>query len=84
MTISVVSGAMSFGSISYETHTALAIAMNRIGGKSNTGEGGENEERYLNEGTQMNARSAIKQVRSQSITSLLLYSPQLILKWSPI
>lgn len=57
-------GAMSFGSISYETHTALAIAMNRIGGKSNTGEGGENPERYLNEGTQMNARSAIKQVAS--------------------
>ena len=36
-----VTGAMSFGSISWETHTSLAIAMNRIGGKSNTGEGGE-------------------------------------------
>ncbi|GAB1607751.1 glutamate synthase [NADH], amyloplastic-like [Argonauta hians] len=57
-------GAMSFGSISYEAHTTLAIAMNRIGGKSNTGEGGEGSDRYLNEGDQMNARSAIKQVAS--------------------
>lgn len=40
-------GAMSFGSISIEAHTTLAIAMNRIGGKSNTGEGGENADRYL-------------------------------------
>ena len=39
-------GAMSFGSISWEAHTTLAIAMNRIGGKSNTGEGGEDEARY--------------------------------------
>lgn len=39
-------GAMSFGSISMEAHTTLAIAMNRIGGKSNTGEGGENANRY--------------------------------------
>ena len=39
-------GAMSFGSISYEAHTTLAIAMNRVGGKSNTGEGGENPDRY--------------------------------------
>lgn len=39
-------GAMSFGSISMEAHTTLAIAMNRIGGKSNTGEGGENADRY--------------------------------------
>lgn len=38
-------GAMSFGSISLEAHTTLAIAMNRIGGKSNTGEGGENADR---------------------------------------
>jgi glutamate synthase domain-containing protein 2 len=37
---------MSFGSISIEAHTTLAIAMNRIGGKSNTGEGGENADRY--------------------------------------
>lgn len=40
-------GAMSFGSISLEAHTTLAITMNRIGGKSNTGEGGENADRYL-------------------------------------
>lgn len=40
-------GAMSFGSISLEAHTTLAISMNRIGGKSNTGEGGENSDRYL-------------------------------------
>lgn len=39
-------GAMSFGSISLEAHSTLAIAMNRIGGKSNTGEGGENADRY--------------------------------------
>ena len=39
-------GAMSFGSISWEAHTTLAIAMNRLGGKSNTGEGGEDEVRY--------------------------------------
>jgi glutamate synthase (NADPH/NADH) large chain len=57
-------GAMSFGSISYEAHTTLAIAMNRIGGKSNTGEGGELAERFkpLPNGDSM--RSAIKQVAS--------------------
>ncbi|MDE2155496.1 MAG: glutamate synthase subunit alpha [Xanthomonadaceae bacterium] len=44
-----VTGAMSLGSISTEAHTALAIAMNRIGGKSNTGEGGEDEARYQDE-----------------------------------
>ena len=57
-------GAMSFGSISYEAHTNLAIAMNRIGGRSNTGEGGELSERYrpLPNGDSM--RSAIKQVAS--------------------
>ncbi len=55
-------GAMSFGSISWEAHTTLAIAMNRLGGKSNTGEGGEDEKRYelLPNGDSM--RSAIKQV----------------------
>lgn len=42
-------GAMSFGSISLEAHQTLAITMNRIGGKSNTGEGGENSDRYLSE-----------------------------------
>ena len=57
-------GAMSFGSISREAHTTLAIAMNKIGGKSNTGEGGEEVDRFtVNEdGTSM--RSAIKQVAS--------------------
>jgi glutamate synthase (NADPH/NADH) large chain len=57
-------GAMSFGSISWEAHTTLAIAMNRIGAKSNTGEGGEDEIRYtpLPNGDSM--RSAIKQVAS--------------------
>ncbi len=39
-------GAMSFGSISYEAHSTLAVAMNRLGGKSNTGEGGENPDRW--------------------------------------
>jgi glutamate synthase (NADPH/NADH) large chain len=57
-------GAMSFGSISHEAHSTLAIAMNRIGGKSNTGEGGEDEMRFekLQNGDSM--RSAIKQVAS--------------------
>ncbi len=57
-------GAMSFGSISHEAHSTMAIAMNRIGGKSNTGEGGEDEMRYklLPNGDSM--RSAIKQVAS--------------------
>ncbi|MCF2443619.1 glutamate synthase large subunit [Dyadobacter sp. CY345] len=57
-------GAMSFGSISWEAHTTLAIAMNRIGGKSNSGEGGEDELRYkkLANGDSMN--SQIKQVAS--------------------
>ncbi|XP_043577717.1 glutamate synthase [NADH] isoform X1 [Bombus pyrosoma] len=57
-------GAMSFGSISIEAHTTLAIAMNRIGGKSNTGEGGENADRYLNQDPEFNKRSSIKQVAS--------------------
>lgn len=57
-------GAMSFGSISLEAHTTLAVAMNRIGGKSNTGEGGENADRYLNQDPEFNKRSAIKQVAS--------------------
>lgn len=67
-------GAMSFGSISWEAHTTLAIAMNRLGGKSNTGEGGEDEQRYnpLPNGDSM--RSAIKQVASArfGVTSLYL------------
>jgi len=67
-------GAMSFGSVSWEAHTTLAIAMNRLGGKSNTGEGGEDEIRYtpLPNGDSM--RSAIKQVASArfGVTSLYL------------
>ena len=59
-------GAMSFGSISREAHTTLAVAMNRIGGKSNTGEGGEEPDRYLPlpDGSMNPERSAIKQVAS--------------------
>src|SRR5207302_411548 len=52
-------GAMSLGSLSREAHETLAVAMNRIGGRSNTGEGGEDTERYLDE-----RRSKIKQVAS--------------------
>ncbi len=59
-------GAMSFGSISYEAHSNLARAMNALGGKSNTGEGGEEPERYLPlpDGSRNPERSAIKQVAS--------------------
>jgi glutamate synthase (NADPH/NADH) large chain len=57
-------GAMSFGSISREAHTTLARAMNRIGGKSNTGEGGEEPDRYLPMANGDSMRSAIKQVAS--------------------
>ncbi|HUS63285.1 MAG TPA: glutamate synthase large subunit [Kofleriaceae bacterium] len=57
-------GAMSFGSISAEAHETLAIAMNRIGGKSNSGEGGEEERRYLPDDNGDLRRSAIKQVAS--------------------
>lgn len=57
-------GAMSFGSISHEAHSTLAIAMNRIGAKSNTGEGGEDELRYVIAENGDNMRSAIKQVAS--------------------
>ncbi|WP_421873844.1 glutamate synthase large subunit [Pararhizobium sp.] len=59
-------GAMSFGSISREAHTTLAIAMNSIGGKSNTGEGGEEADRYLPlyNGSRNPERSAIKQIAS--------------------
>ncbi|MFM8646195.1 MAG: glutamate synthase large subunit, partial [Methylocystis sp.] len=57
-------GAMSFGSISREAHTTLAVAMNRIGGKSNTGEGGEEPERFKPEPNGDFKRSAIKQVAS--------------------
>jgi glutamate synthase (NADPH/NADH) large chain len=57
-------GAMSYGSISAEAHETLAIAMNRIGGKSNTGEGGEDAERYVPLDNGDSKRSAIKQVAS--------------------
>jgi glutamate synthase (ferredoxin) len=72
-------GAMSYGSISQEAHESLAIAMNRIGGKSNTGEGGEDPERYTwtnDKGDSKN--SAIKQVASGrfGVTSLYLSKAQ--------
>ena len=57
-------GAMSFGSISREAHTTLAIAMNRIGGRSNTGEGGEEPDRFVPLPNGDSMRSAIKQVAS--------------------
>ncbi|WP_397416454.1 glutamate synthase large subunit, partial [Phenylobacterium sp.] len=57
-------GAMSFGSISREAHTTLAIAMNRIGGRSNTGEGGEEPDRFVRMPNGDSMRSAIKQVAS--------------------
>ena len=59
-----VTGAMSFGSISKETHETLAIAMNRLGGKSNSGEGGEDPERYKPLPNGDSLRSKIKQVAS--------------------
>src|SRR6185436_19481598 len=58
------SGAMSYGSISKEAHETLAIAMNRIGGKSNTGEGGEDPARYVLDSNGDSRNSAIKQVAS--------------------
>ena len=57
-------GAMSYGSISREAHTTLAIAMNRIGGRSNTGEGGEEPDRFEPKANGDSMRSAIKQVAS--------------------
>jgi glutamate synthase (NADPH/NADH) large chain len=57
-------GAMSYGSISKEAHESLAIAMNRIGGMSNTGEGGEDEERFTRDANGDLRRSAVKQVAS--------------------
>jgi glutamate synthase domain-containing protein 2/glutamate synthase domain-containing protein 3 len=57
-------GAMSYGSISQEAHETLAIAMNRLGGKSNTGEGGEDPARYVPDPNGDSRRSAIKQVAS--------------------
>ena len=57
-------GAMSFGSISAEAHESLAVALNRVGGKSNTGEGGEDPERYKQMPSGDSRRSAIKQIAS--------------------
>ena len=57
-------GAISYGSISKEMHEVLAIAMNRLGGKSNTGEGGEDPDRYVRDENGDLRRSAIKQVAS--------------------
>ena len=67
-------GAMSFGSISQEAHETLAIAMNRLGGKSNTGEGGEDPARYIPDANGDSRRSAIKQVASGrfGVTSVYL------------
>ncbi len=71
-------GAMSFGSISYEAHTTLAIAMNRIGAKSNSGEGGEDPIRYERKPNGDYLRSAIKQVASGrfGVTSYYLSEAQ--------
>src|SRR5581483_9728026 len=57
-------GAMSYGSISAEAHETLAIAMNRLGGRSNTGEGGEDPERFTPDRSGDSRRSAVKQVAS--------------------
>jgi glutamate synthase domain-containing protein 2/glutamate synthase domain-containing protein 1/glutamate synthase domain-containing protein 3 len=57
-------GAMSYGSLSQEAHETLAIAMNRLGGKSNSGEGGEHPDRYIPDANGDSRRSAIKQVAS--------------------
>ncbi len=59
-----ITGAMSFGSINKEAHETLAIAMNRLGGMSNTGEGGEDEERFKPDANGDSRRSAVKQVAS--------------------
>jgi glutamate synthase (NADPH/NADH) large chain len=71
-------GAMSFGSISFEAHTTLAIAMNRIGGKSNSGEGGEDEIRFVRKENGDWENSAIKQVASGrfGVTSYYLVNAQ--------
>ena len=71
-------GAMSYGSISIEAHESLAIAMNRIGGKSNTGEGGEDPARYIPDANGDSRNSAIKQVASGrfGVTSHYLVNAQ--------
>ena len=57
-------GAMSYGSISQEAHEALALAMNHLHGKSNSGEGGESDERLFLAGTDHDRSSSIKQIAS--------------------
>lgn len=76
-------GAMSFGSLSKEAHETLAIAMNRIGGKSNTGEGGEDPERFDTGNPDINKRSAIKQIASGRFgvnTHYLVHADELQIK----
>src|SRR5581483_120344 len=76
-------GAMSFGSISAEAHQTLAIAMNRIGGRSNTGEGGEDESRFVPLPGGDSRRSAIKQVASARFgvtTNYLVHAADLQIK----
>ena len=76
-------GAMSFGSISKEAHETLAIAMNRIGGRSNTGEGGEDEARFLPDANGDLRRSAVKQVASARFgvtTNYLINADELQIK----
>ncbi len=76
-------GAMSYGSISREAHTNLAIAMNRIGGRSNTGEGGEESDRFVPMANGDSMRSAIKQVASGRFgvtTEYLVNSDQMQIK----
>jgi glutamate synthase (NADPH) large chain len=78
-----VTGAMSYGSISKEAHEALAVAMNRIGGRSNTGEGGEDPERFVPQPDGTSKRSAIKQVASGRFgvtTSYLVNADELQIK----
>jgi len=69
-------GAMSYGSISQEAHETMAIAMNMLGGKSNSGEGGESDERLMTAGSEIDKCSAIKQVASGrfGVTSKYLVS----------
>ena len=71
-------GAMSYGSISQEAHESLAVAMNRVGGKSNTGEGGEDAARFATEANGDSRKSAIKQVASGrfGVTSHYLVSAE--------
>src|SRR5205823_5748674 len=76
-------GAMSFGAISKEAHETLAIAMNRIGGKSNTGEGGEDPERFISLPNGDSKNSAIKQVASARFgvtTDYLVHARELQIK----